>query len=220
MRDMSGAPAAVARPADAGEHRQQPLGLGRAAGRAGDDHVRVAGELLEALVARPAAVVVDRHGQSMPRGRRAPPSALRRAAPRACRFAPWRPTPAGPAAPTSPRASRRRALTARVLVVLAAVFMVLALVAGYARRTAVDSDQFANRATAALRDDSVRTLVAERVTDEVVLPTQADLLAARPLIESAVSGVVGGARVHEPVPARPSATCTARSSTATRTRSR
>ena len=101
-------------------------------------------------------------------------------------------TPTGPARPTAPRASRRRALTARVLVVLAAIFMVLALVAGYARRTIVDSDQFANRATAALRDESVRTVIAERVTDEVVLRRQADLLAARPLIESAVSGIVGG----------------------------
>jgi hypothetical protein len=40
--------------------------------------------------------------------------------------------------------------------------MVLALVAGYARRAAVDPDQFANRATAALSDDSVRSLIAGR----------------------------------------------------------
>ena len=38
----------------------------------------------------------------------------------------------------------------------------------------------------------MRTLIAERVTDEVVLKNEADLLAARPIIESAVSGVVGG----------------------------
>ena len=38
----------------------------------------------------------------------------------------------------------------------------------------------------------MRTVIAERVTDEVVLRRQADLLAARPLIESAVSGIVGG----------------------------
>ena len=126
-------------------------------------------------------------------------------------------TPAGPAPPTAPRASRRRIIV-RVLVVLAAIFMALALVAAYARRTIVDSDQFANRATAALRDESVRTVIAERVTDEVVLKRQADLLAARPLIESAMSGIVGGGAfsglfrtavrdVHAP------------SSTATRTRS-
>ena len=127
-------------------------------------------------------------------------------------------TPAGPASPTAPRAARRRAATARALVVLAAIFMVLALVAGYARRTIVDSDQFANRATAALRDESVRTVIAERVTDEVVLKRQADLLAARPLIEAAVSGIVGGGAF--PGSSAPlSATSTAPSSTATRTRS-
>ena len=101
-------------------------------------------------------------------------------------------TPAGPAPPAAPRGTRRRIFAARVLVVLTALVMVFALVAGYARRTVVESDQFANRAAAALRDDSVRTLVAERITDEVVLRRQGDLLAARPLLESAISGIVGG----------------------------
>ena len=45
----------------------------------------------------------------------------------------------------------------RALVVAASLFLVLALVAGYVQRAAVDSDQFANRATEALRDDGVRT---------------------------------------------------------------
>ena len=84
-----------------------------------------------------------------------------------------------------------RQLLARVLVALASVAIVLASVAGYARRAAVDSDQFANRATAALRDDSVRSLIAEKITDEVVLKNQEDLLAARPIIESVASSVVG-----------------------------
>ena len=38
----------------------------------------------------------------------------------------------------------------------------------------------------------MRTLIGERVTDGVVLRNDADLLAARPLIASAVSGIVGG----------------------------
>ena len=76
--------------------------------------------------------------------------------------------------------------------VLASLAIVLALVVAYARQAAVDSDQFANRATAALRDDSVRSLIAEKLTDEVVLKNQADLIAARPLIESVASEVVGG----------------------------
>jgi hypothetical protein len=69
--------------------------------------------------------------------------------------------------------------------------MVLALVAGYARRTVVDSDQFANRATAALNDDNVKSLVADKITDDVVLKNQRDLLAARPIIQSVASGIVG-----------------------------
>ena len=63
--------------------------------------------------------------------------------------------------------------------------------AGYARRALFEPDQFADRATATLHDSSVRTLIGERVTDRVVLRHDADLLAARPLIASAISGVVG-----------------------------
>jgi hypothetical protein len=86
---------------------------------------------------------------------------------------------------------RARQGTARALVAVASVVLVLAVVAGYVRRAAVDSDQFANRATAALQDDSVRSLVAEEVTDKVVLRNQQDLIAARPLIESVASSIVG-----------------------------
>ena len=76
--------------------------------------------------------------------------------------------------------------------VLASMAIVLALVAAYARHAAVNSDQFANRATVALRDDSVRSLIAQKLTDEVILKNQADLIAARPIIESVASDVVGG----------------------------
>jgi hypothetical protein len=82
-------------------------------------------------------------------------------------------------------------ITSRILVVLASVSVLLALLAGYARRALIDSDQFANRATAALVDENVRDLVAQRVTVDVVLHKQADLVAARPLIESVASSVVG-----------------------------
>jgi hypothetical protein len=82
-------------------------------------------------------------------------------------------------------------LASRALVVIASCLLVLALVAGYARRAVVDSDQFANRATDALRDDSVRGLIATRITDEVVLKREEDLIAARPLIESVTAELVG-----------------------------
>jgi hypothetical protein len=87
---------------------------------------------------------------------------------------------------------RWRRIASRVLVALASVAILLALVAAYARQATVDSDQFANRATAALEDGSVRSLIAEKVTDEVVLKNQADLVAARPIIESVASEIVGG----------------------------
>jgi hypothetical protein len=79
----------------------------------------------------------------------------------------------------------------RCLVVLASLALVLSLVAGYVQRAAVDSDQFANRATAALEDDSVRSLIAERVTDQLVLKNEEDLLAARPIIQSVASTLIG-----------------------------
>ena len=67
----------------------------------------------------------------------------------------------------------------------------LALVAGYARHAVVDSDQFANRASAALEAPAVRELISARVADEV-LAEEPDLIAVRPLIESVAGGVVGG----------------------------
>ena len=76
--------------------------------------------------------------------------------------------------------------------VAASVAIMLALVAGYARLAVVNSDQFANRATVALRDPGVRNLIAEQVTDGIVLKKKADLLAARPLLQSIVSSIVGG----------------------------
>ena len=85
-----------------------------------------------------------------------------------------------------------RLVVVRVLVGLAALAIVLALVAGYVRRTIVDSDAFANRATHALSDDSVRTLIAQEITDQVVLKQQSDLIAARPIIQTVASDIVGG----------------------------
>src|SRR3954451_13023543 len=78
-----------------------------------------------------------------------------------------------------------------VLAGLASLLAALALVAAYALHAGVNSDQFANRATVALRDDNVSNLVAQKITDDVVLKKDQDLLAARPLIESVTSGIVG-----------------------------
>jgi uncharacterized membrane protein HdeD (DUF308 family) len=85
-----------------------------------------------------------------------------------------------------------RSAVARALVVLAALLLVATTLTAYAWRAVFDSEQFADRATAALQSSSVRQAVADRVTDELVLERQPDLLAARPIIAAAVTQVVGG----------------------------
>ena len=72
------------------------------------------------------------------------------------------------------------------------VLLVIAMLAGYASRVLGDSDRFADRAASALQHPDVRAVIADRVTDDVVLRANADLIAARPIIASAVSGIVGG----------------------------
>jgi hypothetical protein len=78
-----------------------------------------------------------------------------------------------------------------VLAVLAAVALLAGLIAGYASLTLFDSDEFSERATAALEDDAVKAEIGRRVTDDLVLRAQADLVGFRPLIESVVEGIVG-----------------------------
>ena len=79
-----------------------------------------------------------------------------------------------------------------LLVALTALLLAGAAVTGYLDRVLFDGDRFAARTTTALRDPDVRTVIADRVTDQLVLRNRPDLLAARPLIAGAVSGVVGG----------------------------
>src|SRR5882757_5633300 len=81
---------------------------------------------------------------------------------------------------------------ATVFVVLASVLLVATTLAFYGRLALFDSDGFANRAAASLQDPEVRAVIGGRVTDRLVLSNEPDLIAARPLISSAVSGIVGG----------------------------
>lgn len=80
---------------------------------------------------------------------------------------------------------------ATLLAVISAIVLALALAVGYAERAGGNADQFANRAVVALHDPSVRDLLGQRITDEVILRHRSDLLAARPLIQSAVSSAIG-----------------------------
>lgn len=86
-----------------------------------------------------------------------------------------------------------RGLLAAAAAAAAALLLVASLVVGYAARVFFDADQFANHASAALEREAVRDEVSRRVTDDLVLGADADLVGIRPIIETAVSEVVGGA---------------------------
>ena len=85
-----------------------------------------------------------------------------------------------------------RRIAAPALAILAALAVLATVVFGYANHALFDADEFAERATAALDDEAVAAEVATRVTDDLVLHAQADLIAARPLIESVIDGLVSG----------------------------
>ena len=77
-----------------------------------------------------------------------------------------------------------------LLTALCALLLAGAAVTGYADRVLFDADRFAARTATALQDPDVRTVAAERVTDQLVLRNRPDLLTARPLIAGAVGGLV------------------------------
>jgi hypothetical protein len=70
---------------------------------------------------------------------------------------------------------------------------VLALAAGgillYLRIEVLDEDRFADRAIVAIQDPQVRAVIADRIVAEAI-DAQPDLQAARPVLESAVSGAL------------------------------
>ena len=84
-----------------------------------------------------------------------------------------------------------RRWVSQVLLVLACVLLIAATLVAYASRVLFDSGRFSARATVALKSATVREAIAERLTGEIVR-RHPDLLAVRPAVVSAVSGVVGG----------------------------
>jgi hypothetical protein len=83
-----------------------------------------------------------------------------------------------------------RGTASLVLAILAALALLGALVTDYGSRAFFDSDNFANRAAVALDDEAVRAEVAERVTDDLILESERNLIGARPVIEEVVSGIL------------------------------
>ena len=74
---------------------------------------------------------------------------------------------------------------------LAAVCLLLGSLGLYARSEIIDERAFADRAAAALKDDAVRDALSRQVVDALVNEASADLLVVRPLLESAISALVG-----------------------------
>ncbi len=89
------------------------------------------------------------------------------------------------------RSSNRVRQTASiVLAVLGGVLVLLGAILLYARTEIVDQDGFADHAAEALADDEVREVVATEIVVQLVERGSADLVAARPLLESVVDTVV------------------------------
>ena len=101
------------------------------------------------------------------------------------------------------------------LAALAALALVAGVVLAYAEHTVFSADGFADRAAATL-DRPVREAVARRVSD-AAMRAQPDLVAVRPLIETAAGGILRTEAFRALLRA-PRSICTARPSTATRGR--
>jgi hypothetical protein len=94
------------------------------------------------------------------------------------------------AAPIASPPVRGRRIGSNVCMVLASVCLIVALLTGYLRTTVLDSNQFADRATSALSQEPVRDLIARQITEQAVLRANRDLIAVRPVVETAAAAVV------------------------------
>ncbi|MBV9606763.1 MAG: hypothetical protein JO027_16735 [Solirubrobacterales bacterium] len=87
---------------------------------------------------------------------------------------------------------RRRRATSVVLAWLAGAAMLTGGVLVYAGHVLSNSDQFATRATATLRDGAMRGVIARTLTSKL-LSVEPDLVAVRPLVSGVAHLVVGSA---------------------------
>jgi hypothetical protein len=85
---------------------------------------------------------------------------------------------------------RARRIAAPALAILAVLLLLAALVAGYGVRALLNADQFADRAAAALDEESVADEIGRRAADELIA-ADPDLISVRPVLEEVVSGAVG-----------------------------
>jgi hypothetical protein len=90
----------------------------------------------------------------------------------------------------APRSGRLRGRISLLLVVVATLFALAGGVCLYAREEILDSSAFADRAVVALRHPGVNSVVARELAVQVIEPSVPDVVAARPVIESAIKALV------------------------------
>jgi len=89
-----------------------------------------------------------------------------------------------------PRREQGRRFASLALAVFGTVFLFVGGLTLYLRQEVFDSDAFAGHASQALGDDRVGLAVADPITDEVIANGPDELINARPLLSSAVQGVI------------------------------
>jgi hypothetical protein len=85
---------------------------------------------------------------------------------------------------------RTRGVAAVVLIALGGVLLFAGTIAFYAREQVIDREAFADRAVEALDDDGLRRVVGRQIVVNAIERGSADLVAARPLVESVVDAVM------------------------------
>jgi hypothetical protein len=85
---------------------------------------------------------------------------------------------------------RTRGVASVVLIVLGGVLLFAGTIAFYAREEVIDREAFADRALEALDDDGLRRVVGREIVVNLIERGSADLVAARPLLESVVDAVM------------------------------
>ncbi len=80
-----------------------------------------------------------------------------------------------------------------VVVVLASVAALVGGVALYVRSEIVDSSAFADRAVQAVRQPVLQRVIAREITVQAIEPSLPDVVAARPVVQSALQKVIGSA---------------------------
>lgn len=86
---------------------------------------------------------------------------------------------------------KARGVTSTVLLVIASVCLLVGDLALYADRVVLDSKGFSNHAVKAIEDDRVKDAVTAVLVDAIIEQGSEELITARPVLEAAVSGIVG-----------------------------